>query len=119
MQYRPSHASTLRYTQTKPAGWRDVTARLARETLAESLCSRFFAREQTPAAAHEGAPEAGFATAGQRLQALSKDAERSNAGHQSLAAVLEASACGAGIHEAEDAESAGAPLQSLLTAEAA
>lgn len=120
VQYRPSHASTLRYTQTKPAGWRDVTARLARETLAESLCSRFFARERSLAApAHEGAPEAGFATAGQRLQALSKDAERSNAGHQSLAAVLEASACGAGIHEAEDAESAGAPLQSLLTAEAA
>lgn len=119
VHYRPSDVSTLRYTQTKPAGWRDVTARLARETLAESLCSRFFTREENlAAAAREGKPEASFMTAGQRLQALSKDAERSNAGHQSLAAVLEASA-GAGSREAEDAESVGAPLQSLITAEAA
>lgn len=120
VQHRPSNVSTLKYTQTTPVGWRDVTARIARETLAESLCSRFFTREQNFAAAvHEGTPEAGFMTAGQRLQALSKDAERSDAGHHGLAAVLEASSCSAGSHEVQDAERAGASLQSLLTAEAA
>ncbi|RIA55674.1 hypothetical protein [Dichotomicrobium thermohalophilum] len=96
--------------------WRDVTTRHARETLAERICARFFTRD---GAASSDAPETDFATAGQRLQALSGERDIGPLGQQNLAAILDASAPKAGTLAAKEDENGEAPAHAGLTAKAA
>ncbi len=93
----PSTTSPRRERHAHPTGWRDVATRHARETLAERVCARFFTRGvQTAAALPKGTQPAEFATAGQRLQMLSRDTDAASVGHQNLAAILAASAQSSG-----------------------
>jgi len=116
---RPCHAPNLpkrATTQSPAAGWRDVAARAARETLADRLCARFFAGRQTQAAL---ASQTEFVSAGQRLQSLCSHAGEADIGHQNVAALLEARARPSGAEAEQDGDTAGASLQAVLTAKAA
>lgn len=95
-----------------PAGWRDVTARLSRETMAEGICARFFAGGR----AAKVSPEAEFMTAGQRLQALSAETELASLGHQNLSAMLATPVRGAQVSRGDGADT---QHEDCVTAEAA
>ena len=95
-----------------PAGWRDVTARLSRETMAEGICARFF----TAGRAANVSPEAEFMSAGQRLQALSAEAEPSDLGQQNLSALLVTPVRGAQVSRGDGADT---QHEDCVTAEAA
>jgi len=95
-----------------PAGWRDVTARLSRETMAEGICARFFTAGRTA----KVSPEAEFMTAGQRLQALSAEVEPASLGQQNLSALLVTPVRGAQIGHADGTD---AQQEDCVTAEAA
>lgn len=109
-----------RHNPASRASWRDVTAALMRSDMAEDICTRFFAEPpQDDRDNCAGRLDGGMVTAGQRLQALSNgravDAESGI--HTSALAHLggEQADATAGQHP----ESAGAGLQSLLSAKAA
>lgn len=102
----------------QPPGWRDVTARLARETLAESICRRFFVPAEARAAGTV-VPEGSLITAGQRLEALSTQGESAPGNQNNVAALAKASAHPASGKRTGTSESAGARLRSQLTAKAA
>lgn len=104
-QKRPARSAS-------PAGWRDVTTRLSRETMAEGICARFFTAGRTA----NVSPEAEFMTAGQRLQALSADAEPASLGHQNLSALLVTPVRGAQV---SDGDGAYTQDEDCVTAEAA
>jgi len=104
--------------EVKPNGWRGVTVRHARETLAERICGRFFASSASCGITTiTEVPEPEFVTAGQRLQALSGHADPAPVGQQNLAAILNASALSAAAVPAD--EDGAAPAEAGLTAKAA
>lgn len=101
-------------------GWRDVTAGLARAEMAEDICSRFFTEPpQDSRDVCAGRLDGGMATAGQRLQALSTERHEGELSGIDLPALLCGVAREADRVAASQPESAGASLQSLLTARAA
>ncbi len=101
-------------------GWRDVTASLERAEMAEGICARFFAEPPYDARqACVGRLDGGMVTAGQRLQALSTERHEGELSGIDLAALLRGVARGGDSTVAPQPQSAGASLQSLVTAKAA
>ncbi len=105
----------------KLRSWRDVTARLARETLAERICTRFFTQPaEQRAVKTDVSAEVEFVSAGQQLQSLSQDGAHVEAENQCLAAIADASADSSGrAHSAATKPVVSASLRSGVTAQAA
>lgn len=116
LRRQPSRTAGRNDAQTRPSNWRDVTTRHARETLAERICARFFSHG---AAATSRSREPEFATAGQRLQALSGAADVAAVRQQNLAAILDATAQNARFAAAAQDENGEAQTHADLTAKAA
>lgn len=115
-RHEPSCSPAHQDAHARPTGWRDVAKRHARETLAERICARFFSHSAQSARA---TAEAGFASAGQRLQALSGEADASAVGQQNLAAILDASASTAAAAVDAERDAGAMPARADITKKAA
>jgi len=105
---------------TAHGSWRDVTAAHARTGMAEDICTRFFAEPpQDDRDSCAGRLDGGMVTAGQRLQALANGRVVADTHGIAASALAGCSREPADTQAERHAESAGACLQSLVSAKAA
>jgi hypothetical protein len=117
LQRQPSTSPNRTGARAQPAGWRGITTRHARETLAERICGRFFARSDASDASSK--PQAGFVSAGQHLQALGESSSITPVEARNLAAILDAAAQTPQAYEGQARLGGDAMFEAGLTAKAA